>query len=129
MTNGGECVESQRVINPERLDEIRAIQRQGATGLLDRIIRLFQEESAELITRLAEAIERGGHEDLLAAAHKFKGISGNVGADGLAGRCFELESRSREGRLDGAAEMLEEIRREHGRVLERLASEPGDPAE
>ena len=112
-------------INQARLDEIRAIQRQGASSLLERIVRMFEEESAELLVRLAGAIEDRQAEEVRAAAHKFKGISGNVGAEDLGARCLELEQRGTAGRLEDAAAILEEIREEHDRASRELRSEVG----
>lgn len=115
---------SGQTINPERLEEIRAIQRPGGSAeLLERVIRLFEEESAVLLLQLEDAIERCQAEEVRAAAHKFKSISGNVGAEILSARCFELEQKGREGRLDGSGEILEEIREEHDRASAALTSE------
>ena len=113
-----------QTLNPQRLDEIRAIQRPGGTAeLLERLIRLFDEESAVLLLQLEDAIERCQAEEVRAAAHKFKSVSGNVGAEALSAWCYELEQKGREGRLDGSEEILEEIRNEHDRASAALTSE------
>lgn len=113
-----------QTLNPQRLDEIRAIQRPGgAAELLERVIRLFDEESAVLLLQLEDAIERRQAEEVRAAAHKFKSVSGNVGAETLSAWCYELEQKGREGHLDGSEEILEEIRDEHDRASAALTSE------
>jgi two-component system sensor histidine kinase/response regulator len=112
-----------QTINPQRLDEIRAIQRPGGASLIERLIRLFDEESAVLLMQLEDAIERCQAEEVRAAAHKFKSVSGNVGAEALSAWCLELEQKGREGQLDGSVEILEEIRNEHARASEALSSE------
>ena len=112
-----------QTINPQRLDEIRAIQPPGAANLLERIIRLFEEESAVLLLQLEDAIERSQAEDVRAAAHKFKSVSGNVGAEALSAWCLELEQKGREGRLEGSDEILEEIRNEHDKASTALTTE------
>jgi HPt (histidine-containing phosphotransfer) domain-containing protein len=112
-------------INWQRLEEIRAIQRPGGGSLLERVIQLFEQESVELLSRLGEAVERREAEAVRAAAHKFKSLSGNVGADALAACCHELEQRGQEGRLDDSTEILEEIRGEHARASAALSSGPG----
>ena len=114
---------SGQTLNPQRLDEIRAVQRPGGTSLIERIIRLFEEESAVLLLQLEDAIERSQAEEVRAAAHKFKSVSGNVGAEALSSWCLELEQKGREGRLDGSAEILEAIRDEHDRASAALSSE------
>ena len=111
-------------INWKRLDEIRAIRRPGGGSLLERVIQLFEQESAELLLQLGEAVERREAEAVRAAAHKFKSLSGNVGADALAAWCQDLEQRGQEGRLDESTEILEEIRSEHARASAELTSEP-----
>ena len=113
-----------QTLNPQRLDEIRAIQCPGgAAELLERLIRLFDEESAVLLLQLEDAIERCQAEEVRAAAHKFKSVSGNVGAETLSAWCYELEQKGRAGRLDGSEEILEEIRNEHDRASAALTSE------
>ena len=111
-------------INWHRLEEIRAIQRPGGGSLLDRVICLFEQESVELLSQLGKAIELREAEAVRAAAHKFKSLSGNVGADALAACCQELEQIGQEGRLDDSAEILDEIRNEHARASEALTSRP-----
>jgi HPt (histidine-containing phosphotransfer) domain-containing protein len=110
-------------INWQRLDEIRSIRRPGGASLLERVIRLFEQESVELLSQLSDAIERREAEAVRAAAHKFKSLSGNVGADALAATCHELEQQGQSGRLDDGERVLEEIRREHARASAALTSE------
>ena len=112
-----------QTINPQRLDEIRAIRRPDGTSLLERVIGLFEEESVALLLTLEDAIERCQAEEVRAAAHKFKSVSGNVGAEVLSAWCLELEQKSQKGQLDGSVEILDEIRDEHGRASAALASE------
>ena len=110
-------------INRRRLDEIRAIKRPGASSLLERVIQLFEEESVDLLARLDRAIADRHAEAVRVAAHKFKSVSGNVGAEALAACCLELERRGQENQLEGSGEILSEIRDEHRRVSTALASE------
>ena len=110
-------------INHQRLDMIRAIQRPDGSSLLERVIHLFEGESAALLIQLEDAIERHQAEEIRTVAHKFKSVSGNVGADALAACCLELEQKGRDDRLDGSAEILEEIRSEHGKASVALRSE------
>jgi len=110
-------------INRRRLDDLRAIRSPGRPSLLERVVRLFEQESAELLSQLADAIERGQAEEVRAAAHKFKSVSGNVGADALAAWCLELEQRGQESRLDDSADILDEMRSEHAKASAALASE------
>jgi len=119
----------QPAINRSRLDEIRAIQTPGRSSLLERVIHLFEDESAELLSQLEDAIDRCQAEEVRAAAHKFKSVSGNVGADSLAAWCMELERKGQEGRLDGSLRILGEIRNEHDRASVALRSELGRTAE
>jgi HPt (histidine-containing phosphotransfer) domain-containing protein len=91
--------------------------------LLERIVRLFEQESAELLSRLETAIDSLQADEVCAAAHKFKSVSGNVGATALAAQCQELEQKGREDRLEGSAEILDEIRSEHARASAELATE------
>jgi len=110
-------------LNRRRLDEIREIQLPGRPSLLTRVVQLFAEESLVLLSQLENAIERGQAEEVRSAAHKFKSVSGNLGADALAAWCLELEQRGQEGRLDDCAEILDEMRDEYARASTALASE------
>jgi HPt (histidine-containing phosphotransfer) domain-containing protein len=113
----------QPAINRTRLEAIRAIRTPGRSSLLERVIRLFEDESADLLAQLEDAIERCQAEEVRAAAHKFKSVSGNVGADSLAAWCLELERQGQEGRLDGSVRILGEIRNEHDRATAALRTE------
>ncbi len=124
------AADSKPTINSRKLDELRAFPaRADRPSLLVRVIGLFHEESRELLTRLHRAIDSGDAEDTREAAHKFKSVAGNVGAEALSALCQQLELLSLERRLEEAGVVLERLREEHRRASESLAAEvPGTAA-
>ena len=116
-------MDEQAPVNPATLERLRAIQRPGAPNLLDRVIRLYEKESAELIGKLRGFVEQNAAKEVRETAHRFKSVSGNVGAERLAADCSALERRGRDGDLSDAAELLAAMEEEHRRVSRALASE------
>lgn len=110
------------LLNMQTLNALRAIGRPGAPSLLERVVRLFEQESKEMLPRLREALERNDPEELRQAAHRFKSVCGNVGAETLTDRCSELEARGRDGQLGDAPGRLKQIEEQVQRVTEALAA-------
>ena len=111
-------------INRAKLDELRAFPaRADRPSLLVRMIGLFRQEAEELLDRLRRAVDSDDAAEVREAAHKFKSVAGNVGAEALAEMCAHLEMLGLERRMAGAADLLAQVRDEHRRVTEALAVE------
>ncbi|MDS4030628.1 MAG: response regulator [Candidatus Contendobacter sp.] len=76
------------------LDKIRALERDGATGLVARLIGLYLQGASALVERMRQAVVADDDEAVRAAAHSLKSSSANVGAMKLHDLCWELESRT-----------------------------------
>ncbi|MCE1238044.1 MAG: ATP-binding protein [Hyphomicrobiales bacterium] len=67
----------------------------GATAVVDRVVRLYETQSADKLRELHEAARGGDLDRLGAAAHALKSMSFNVGARRVAERAAELERAAR----------------------------------
>ena len=114
------------VLDEQVLEGLRSIQRSGSPSLLERLVRLYEQESAKLLSRLRDAIEQHDAEQIFFAAHSFKSVSGSVGAQALAALCAELELQSKGGDLSDAPARLAGIEREHEQAIVALAAALSD---
>ena len=74
----------------------------GDAGFAARVIEAFTAQGESLLAELRAARAEGDPETVGAIAHKLGGSGANLGAGQLHTRCLELESRARDGRVDGA---------------------------
>jgi HPt (histidine-containing phosphotransfer) domain-containing protein len=95
------------------LDTIRALQREGAPSLVDKVVKLFVSDSAKQVENMKQALSAADAPQLRLAAHTLKSSSANLGAKRLAEYCERLEASARDAVLDGADELLSQIDREH----------------
>ena len=114
-------------LDERALAQIRSMQRPGAPSLLNKIIGLYLDSSPELLQKLRDAIAGEDAGALRQAAHSLKSSSANLGATRLAALCKELEQRGREGRLEDAPCLLEELEICYARALEALKAELKSP--
>ena len=112
------------LLDQKALDNIRAVQQEGAPNLLDRIIKIYFENSPKLLQALHDAVVKDNAPDTMGqAAHSLKSSSANLGATGLAALCREIEDMARENRTAGAGAILDEIEKLYPLVCESLAAE------
>jgi HPt (histidine-containing phosphotransfer) domain-containing protein len=79
----------------------------------EHIARFFLQSIGEKEQRRPQSFNR---QALKVIAHTFKGSSGMMGAMALSRLCFDMERKMRDGSLDGAEELLEQIKTEFRRV-------------
>jgi CheY-like chemotaxis protein len=84
------------------------------------LIDTFLEDGRELIATLRQALADGNLDAFRRAAHSLKSTSETLGAAPLAGLARELETGARAGSLDGAADRIEPLAAEYGRVVDAL---------
>ncbi|KAB8036617.1 response regulator [Janthinobacterium aquaticum] len=103
-----------RELNLAALDHIRALSGNDsdAEALLGRVIHAFVSDTPRQLGVLHAAIEQHDHEAMRKVAHSLKSGSANVGADGLAQLCREMEQLGRASSLDGAAAMLQAMQQQ-----------------
>jgi signal transduction histidine kinase/DNA-binding NarL/FixJ family response regulator/HPt (histidine-containing phosphotransfer) domain-containing protein len=114
------------VLDPGRLDEIRTLQAEAGDDLLARVVGAYLDSAPGLVEGIETAIRKGDASALADAAHPLKSSSASLGVMRLSELCKELEALGRAGSIDGASELLGELRLEFARVqsaLERHAEE------
>lgn len=101
------------------LDAIRAI---PTPGLLQRMIRLYEEHTPRLILEGRAAIEAQDCKRIAVAAHELKSSSANLGGHRVAQLCKECESAARAGDLGTAAKLWPQIADEYDTLRAALAA-------
>jgi len=99
----------------------------GERELLVELIDSFLEEAPPLLARMQAALENGDSDGLRLTSHTLKSSGFDFGATAFAHLCAELEELSRNGRLDGTPELVEQIVTEYERVRSALFAAKGEP--
>lgn len=74
-----------------QLNELRVLDEDGETGILEQIIASYLEESKKRIVSLQKSVSEKDHSTLKRSLHSFKGDSLSLGAAALAEQCQYLE--------------------------------------
>jgi CheY-like chemotaxis protein/HPt (histidine-containing phosphotransfer) domain-containing protein len=109
-------------IDRKSLDNIRALQREGAPDILGRVINHYLSQSPEFILKLNEAVAANEGEIIRSVAHSFKTGSANLGALRLAEICAEMERSGSSNTMAVNREILARIETEYGKVRNALAT-------
>ena len=72
----------------------------GDEELLEELLDLFRDSSAQDFARLCKAAESGDVDGVVAAAHSIKGAAASLGIEGVRQLALEMESRARQGEVD-----------------------------
>ncbi|MEG0885848.1 MAG: Hpt domain-containing protein, partial [Janthinobacterium sp.] len=107
-------------LNRQALENIRALSSRDGDALLERVIQAFVGETPRQLIAMREAIAGADAEALRKVAHSLKSGSANVGADGLAQLCKEMEKLGRAGSTEGAAPLLQQMQQAFLAVRESL---------
>jgi HPt (histidine-containing phosphotransfer) domain-containing protein len=111
------------------LESIVSLDPANGTGLLSRLIGMYETNSAELIQSIQTSFKAGDAVALGKAAHALKSSSGNVGAERLAALCKGVELAARNGDLFSIGAEIEMLLIEQGMVVEMLHDyQPGELA-
>jgi signal transduction histidine kinase/CheY-like chemotaxis protein/HPt (histidine-containing phosphotransfer) domain-containing protein len=89
--------------------------------LLKEIIEAFLAECPRMLADMHVAIDQNDQSLLQRSAHTLKGSMRYFGATAVFDQAYELECMGREGRLDGATEKLETLKKELDRLQPLLA--------
>ena len=113
--------DGQNAVSLQVLETISALDPQQGKSLANRVIGIYESNSAELIESIANALEERNGNKVRSAAHALKSSSGNVGAEHLVTMCRAIEFAAKENDLDGMLERLDAVRQEHRKVLLELS--------
>jgi len=89
-------------------------------ALVTQLVTSFLKSADDNLVRVAGAVAEGNAKALSQGAHAMKSSAANLGALALAGCYRELEKCGREGRIDDARGLIEQVRREQQRAVRQL---------
>ncbi len=111
-------------IDPEVMIELLDLSRSCDSGdFLGELIDMFYGELNSRVASIREAASHGQVGELDERAHEFKGSCLSLGLARMARLCSQLEGLAREGTVEGAQWLLEEIEREAAVVRPLLEAE------
>jgi signal transduction histidine kinase/ligand-binding sensor domain-containing protein/CheY-like chemotaxis protein len=114
---------NESLLDGATLEALRALPRSGPKDMLTHIVELYLLDSRGLIASIEQSLDTGNGMELARAAHAWRSYNGNVGANGLAQLCRELEDAARAGSFDAARAIYTRIEALHRRVRDELQSE------
>ena len=115
---------------PPAIDTVRLLEYVGGDrGLIDELVEMFGDERATILEPVVRAIERNSPTDLELAAHRLKGTFGALAADPAAEQASLLVSFALAGDLNSARTVLNELRRQLGRMESELVAFAGSHQE
>jgi HPt (histidine-containing phosphotransfer) domain-containing protein len=95
----------------------------GDHELLQQIVKFFQEDAPEYLSRLHSAVEGGNSAQVLHAAHSLHGLVATFGAEAAALAALRLEDIGRSGDLSSVNEAVGALEDEISRLQTALARE------
>ncbi len=120
-------VDEQPHLDMHILNELRELGGDEDPNFLASVIDQFVQDIPRHLENIGRAIEQQNADNLMKAAHAFKGSCRNIGATVLADVCFALEQLGRKGTTDGATQILEQIMAEQSRT--QVALEQAFPSQ
>ncbi len=91
--------------------------------VLKETVKIFLEEALQTIDFLADAISTGDSKNVKLYAHKLKGLARHVAAKKLTDMLYKLETKGREGKLEGSESLFADIQTEFDK-LKSFLSQP-----
>ncbi len=112
------------ILDPARLEQIRALSREGVPSVLGRVVKFFFDSAPEQIAAIRTAAQTADGSRLREVAHSLKSASATLGAADFSELCRQLETMGREGRFDGAIEAAAALEQQFPVVREALSALP-----
>lgn len=108
------------VLDPQALERLRELDPGGHSKLLSRVAGAFGTSVARLLPQMTTAFEARDMAAIRHVAHTLKSSSASIGAVKLSQLCADIETMSREGRIDGLPEAMSAFDSEVNAVLDAL---------
>lgn len=108
-------------LDPAALQRLRDLDPAGASRLLERVLRAFEDSVARLRPQMLASLAAGDTAGLRHVAHTLKSSSASIGAIKLSRLCAEMEAMAREGRTDGMTDSTHQLCAEIDAVLATLS--------
>lgn len=113
---------SSSIIDPEAIENLRALDSEGADGFLREIIGIYLEDVPQRLAEIRSALAGADRALLTRSAHTVKGSSANVGAIEVRAIAERLEHRSKSEELPPLAAVADELDAAFARAKAALAS-------
>jgi two-component system sensor histidine kinase/response regulator len=110
------------VVDPQALENIRALQWEGAPDLLTRVIQAYLSETPKFLENLQQAINQGDIKAVQRITHNLKSSSANLGAVSVANLVKKLEDTALTS-PEKAKKILDELSLEYDKFQDALAQE------
>jgi CheY-like chemotaxis protein len=108
------------VLDPAAFDRLRAALGSKASSMLPTLIDNFCRDGQRLMVEARRALDRMQAVDLRRAAHTMKSTGATFGATSLAAVARDLERLAKDGSLEGASGLVEQMEGEFGRACRVL---------
>jgi PAS domain S-box-containing protein len=100
------------------LDSLKEL---GGDDFLAEVIDAFLADAPTLLATLRRSLDEPNPEELRRAAHTLKSNGATLGAETFAELCRELEQQAKDGRLEGAGDLVDKIEQRYAQLEEALA--------
>ncbi len=110
-------------LDQKMLENLRALEKDGHTGILSRVINIYLEKSPDLIKDLSSAYTDNDLTLLRRSAHSLKSSSANLGATQLSAVCQEIESLARDNIIDDVEPLLNKAKTTYQSTVQALQDE------
>lgn len=108
------------VIDPQSIENLRALNPGDNDEFLREIAGIFMEDTPQRLAELEKSLQAGDAATFTRAAHSIKGSSSNLGAVALRAAAEKLEHHARTHGLAGADTMISAVRVEFTRAEAEL---------
>ncbi len=105
---------------------LAGLRKLGGAGLFRELAEVFLGDAEARLEALREAAEVGDADAVERTAHTLKGSAGNMGARRMAETCARLQDAASAGDLSGVPGLLEQLRKDFGRVRPALEAEAAE---
>lgn len=113
QNHGQSLGEDLPILDHTQLEVLRSLDEQGDVDIIAELEQDFNVESATRMLELGQAVATQDGKRIEFVAHSLGSICGNLGGARMMAACRRLERKGQLRALDGAAELLDEISREH----------------
>jgi len=110
-------------IDHGRLGYLKDLSRRQDPALFPRLLTSFLNDVPLQIQMIREAHTAGDHDEVLAAAHRLKGLSGNIGAGIMMEVSHGIQTAAHDADLESVPDLLAALEREFLRVRRILEAE------
>ena len=110
------------LVDPQALENIRALQREGAPDLLTMVIQAYLSGTPKFLENLKQALNQGDIREVQRVTHSLKSTSANLGAVSVANLVKKLEDTAPTS-PEKARKILDELSLEYDKLQDALAQE------